>query len=153
MDTKLELENIYNNRFLRTDLEILEFERSLELLISLDDTSIIPSLILGFDDNTEHHEIMFGLIHGIEKMYKNKIEEGLRLIAASVPNVINRAKEWIEILHYRILNHPQVRLAYGTVLSETDITARKIVIDILIGIKHEDSDMFAIQVDEVLANI
>ncbi|GAC40800.1 Imm30 family immunity protein [Paenibacillus popilliae] len=153
MDTKLELEKVFNNRLLRTNQEVLEFERSLELLINLNDISILPDLLLGFDDRTEQHEVMFGLVHGIEKLYKSKMEEGLRLIASSVSNVINNAKEWMEILHYRILNHPQVRLAYGIALSQIDITARNTVIDLLKGIKKEDPNMFTISVDEVLANI
>ena len=82
-------------------------------VIEYNDVSVITDLCLVLDDETEQFEVMFGLIHGIESLYKNNIEEGLVCIAKAVPKMINSAKEWVEILHYRILNHPQVRLAYG----------------------------------------
>lgn len=38
---------------------------------------------MGFDDDTEQYEIMLRLVHGIEHLYKENIEEGLYLIAYS----------------------------------------------------------------------
>lgn len=58
------------------------------------------------------HEVMFGLVHGIELLYQKNIEVGLRLIAISVPNIIRHASEWVA--------HPQVRLSYARVLSMLD---------------------------------
>nr|WP_138224741.1 Imm30 family immunity protein [Paenibacillus algicola] len=96
---------------------------------------------------------MFGLVHGIEYLYKENMEEGLYLIAIAVPSVIDRAREWMEVLHYRILNHEQVRKVYGSVLSKLDDNSKETIINLLWDIKSEDPDMFSNSVDEVLKAI
>ena len=101
---------------------------------------------MGFDDDTEQYEIMFGLVHGIEHLYKENIEEGLYLIALAIPSVINRAREWMDVLHYRILNHEHVRKVYGSVLSQLDDKAKEIIINLLSDIKSEDPNMFSTSV-------
>lgn len=69
MDVNKELKKIYNNRLSQSQKEIIEFEEALSNLISLKDTAIINELCMGFDDDTEQYEIMFGLVHGIEHLY------------------------------------------------------------------------------------
>lgn len=93
---------------------------------------------------------MFSLIHGIEYLYKKNIEEGLKYIAIAAPSMMGGAKEWIEILHYRILNHPQIRLVYGNVLSQFDPFITISIKERLIEIKNEDPDMFSEPIDEVI---
>ncbi|GGO00232.1 Imm30 family immunity protein [Saccharibacillus kuerlensis] len=150
MDVQIELEKVYDNRLLRTENEIREFEKAIENLISLKDASIIGDLCKGFDDATEHHEVMFGLVHGIEYLYQQNVDEGLYLIAFSVPSMIRHAKDWAEIMHYRILNHPQVRKSYAHVLSIIDEKTRKEIFEFLIEIKEEDPEEFEDSVNEVL---
>ncbi|NMO94328.1 Imm30 family immunity protein [Paenibacillus lemnae] len=153
MDVESELKKIYTNRLLQSQQEISSFEEALVNLIGLEDKSVITGLCMGFDDDTEQYEIMFGLVHGIEHLYKDNIEEGLHLIALAIPRVIDRAREWIEVLHYRILNHEQVRRIYGSVLSKLDVTTKEIIINSLRDIKSEDPNMFSDSVDEVLKSI
>ena len=153
MEVDLELKKVYTNRLLQSQKEISSFEAALGNLIGLGDVSVITGLCLGFDDDTEQYEIMFGLIHGIEHLYKENIEEGLYLIAIAVPSVIDRAREWMEVLHYRILNHEQVRKIYGSVLSKLDDKSKEIIINLLKDIKSEDPNMFSNSVDEVLEAI
>lgn len=153
VNVKSELNKIYTNRLLQSQKEIYEFEEALGNLIDLGDKSIITDLCKGFDDETEQYEVMFGLIHGIENLYKENIEEGLYLIALAVPSVIDRAREWMEVLHYRILNHEQVRRIYGSVLSKLDDKTKEIIINLLRDIKSEDPNMFSNSVDEVLKAI
>lgn len=150
MDVKLELKRIYTNRLLQSQREINEFEEALTNLINLRDTSNIYELCMSFDDDTEQYEIMFGLIHGIEYLYKEDIEEGLSLLARAVPNTIDKGLEWMEILHYRILNHEEIRNIYGRVLSGLDIKTQKVVAKLLEDIKSEDPNMFSNSVNEVL---
>ncbi|MEK5100943.1 Imm30 family immunity protein [Cytobacillus sp. FSL M8-0252] len=153
MDVKSELKKVYTNRLLQSQKEISEFEEALSYLITLGDTSIISELCMVFDDDTEQYEVMFGLVHGIEQLYKENIEEGLYLIAISVPNVIDRAADWMEVLHYRILNHDQVRISYGKVLSKLDEETKRVVINLLNDIKNEDPNLFSSSVDEVIKAI
>ncbi|MBD7942560.1 hypothetical protein H9650_00375 [Psychrobacillus sp. Sa2BUA9] len=97
-----QLKIVYTNRLLQSPKEVSSFEEALGNLIGLGDISVITGLCMGFDDDTEQYEIMFGLVHGIEHLYRENIEEGLYLIALAVPSVIDRAREWMEVLHYRI---------------------------------------------------
>lgn len=150
MDVQNELERVYNNRLLRTENEIREYEKAIENLISLKDVSIIGDLCKGFDDATEQHGVMFGLVHGIEYLYHQKVDEGLYLIAISVPDMIRDGKDWAEIMHYRILNHPQVRKSYAHVLSRVDEKTKKEVFELLTGIKEDDPEEFGDSVNEVL---
>jgi hypothetical protein len=153
MDGNSDINKVYTNRLLQNQAEVTEFEQALSNLIRSADVSIIGDLCMGFDDDTDKYEVMFGLVHGIEQLYKDRIEEGLNLIAVTVPKVINRAEEWMEILHYRILNHEQVRITYGKVLSKMDIETKEIIINLLTNIKGEDPDMFGNSVDEVLKSL
>jgi len=153
LDIKLELKKIRNNRLLENENEIQEFEESLAKVLDYGDISVIPDLCLALDDDTEQFEVMFGLVHGIERLYKNNIEEGLTYIAKAVPKILNQAEEWIEILHYRILNHPEVRLAYCNVLSKLDSSLMDTIKELLIEIKNEDPEMFSESVDEVIRDI
>ncbi|WP_079528133.1 Imm30 family immunity protein [Halobacillus hunanensis] len=153
MDVKSELKKVYTNRLLQSHNEISEFEEALNNLIDLGDKSVITELCMAFDDDTEQYEIMFGLVHSIEHLYKENIEEGLHLIALAIPHVIDRAEEWMEILHYRILNHEQVRRKYGSVISKLDGRTKEMVINLLRNIKSEDPNTFGNPVDEVLKAI
>lgn len=118
--------------------------------MELKDTSIIGDLCMGFDDETEQYEVMFGLIHGIEHLYKENMEQGLYSLALAIPIVIDRAEEWMEVLHYRILNHEQVRMTYGKVISTLDVNTKKVIVKLLIEIKNEDPDLFGDFVNEIL---
>ena len=153
MDIKKYLKKLYDNRLLESSNQIHEFEDSLTKVLDYGDVSVIPDLCLAFDDDTEQFEVMFGLVHGIESLYKNNIEEGLTFIARSVPIIINQAKEWVEVLHYRILNHPQIRLAYGKVLAQLDPSIINIIKGLLLEIKNEDPEMFSKAVDEVISDM
>lgn len=146
-----DLKKIYDSRLMQTSEEIAVFESSLSRLVGSGSVSIISKLCLVFDDDTEQHGVMFSLVHGIEHLYENNVREGLRLIALVVPAAIDRSREWLEILHYRVLNHDSVRKEYGNVLSNLDdVSAKNTVIRLLEDIKKEDPEMFGGSVDDIL---
>lgn len=151
MEIDIHLKNLYNNRLMENEKEIQEFEVSLSKVLDYRDVSTISGLCLAFDDDTEQFEVMFGLVHAIESLYEHNIDEGLKLITNTIPRILNTAIEWIEILHYRILNHPQVRLAYGQILNEIDVKTADQIKGLLLDIKNEDPDKFSDAVDEVIS--
>ncbi|WP_257000974.1 Imm30 family immunity protein [Terribacillus saccharophilus] len=107
---------------------------------------------MAFDDNTQQFEIMFSLVHVIEHLYRNNLKDGLTLIAKSIPKITKQATEWIDILHYRILNHPQVRLVYREVLYQIDTDIASNIIGLLIEIKDKNPERFSGAVTEVINN-
>lgn len=153
MDIKSEVRNLQVNRLLRTEEEIDVYEESLSRLVKTGDVALIKEMLSGFDDETEHHEVTFSLIHGIEFLYQNDIEEGLLQIATAVPDVLPFAREWVEILHYRILNHPEDREIYSRVLQNLDENLRLTIVGLLEDISKENPDKFQKAVDEVLSRV
>jgi Immunity protein 30 len=144
------LKSLYKNRLMESETEIHDFELSLSKVLEYKEIRAIEGLCLAFDDDTNQFEIMFGLIHGIEGLYKSEPEEGLKMIANSTPIIYDRAIEWVEILHYRILNHPQVRIIYSDVLSKIEPNTSAQIKKLLIDIKNEDPDQFRDAVNEVI---
>lgn len=150
MNSDQMLKELYDKRLMKNEDEIRQFEETLAMIIANEDVSIIPSLCKVLDDDTECSEVMFGLIHSIEDLYKNDIERGLALVAKSVPSSISYSKEWMEILHCRILNHSRVRSVYRKVLTNVDPLTADVIKGFLVEIKKEDPDIFSDAVDEVL---
>ncbi|VXC56373.1 conserved hypothetical protein [Bacillus sp. 349Y] len=147
------MRRLYDHRLLENENEVRDFNESLIEVLAYNDVSVITELCFVLDDETEQFEVMFGLIHGIESLYKNNIEEGLGCIAEAFPNMITSAKEWAEILHYRILNHPQVRSVYEKVLLGLDPSITLSIKELLIDLKKEDPDLFSESVNEVIKSI
>ncbi|MCE5286147.1 MAG: immunity 30 family protein [Pelosinus sp.] len=150
MDLKAEVQRLKQNRLLRNRNEVQEFEEAIENIVSLKDVKLINDLCSGFDDQTEEHEVMFGLIHAIEDF---EGEEGLREMAKAIPDMLPHAKEWATILHYRMLNHAPSRQIYAKILSHVNLLVRNTIVSILKEIKAEDPDRFENSVDEILSSI
>lgn len=150
MDIKAEVQILQQNRLLRNVNEVQNFEKAIENIMSLKDIKLIQDLCTGFDDQTEQHEVMFGLLHAIEDF---EGEEGLLEIAKAIPIMLPHAKEWAVILHYGILNDGPSRKQYGKILSQVNLLVRNTIIGILKEIKAEDPDRFENSVDEILSSI
>ncbi|PAF37579.1 hypothetical protein CHH58_07975 [Terribacillus saccharophilus] len=73
MDILVELQNLKDNRLLRDDQEVEKFEKAIKNILKMKDGNNIPLLCQGFDDETENDEVMFGLIHAIERNFRTII--------------------------------------------------------------------------------
>lgn len=150
MDVKAQVQRLQQNKFLRNRNEVQEFEEAIENIMSLKDVKLIKDLCSGFDDQTEQHEVMFGLLHAVEDF---EGEEGLLEIAKAIPIMLPQAKEWATILHYGILNDDPSRAQYGKILSQVNLSVRHTIVGILKEIKDEDPARFENSVNEVLSSI
>ena len=135
---------------LRNANEVHDFEEAIENIISLQDVILVKDLCSGFDDQTNEHEVMFGLIHAIEEF---EGEEGLCEMAKAVPDMLPHAKGWATILHYRILNHAPSRQLYAKVLTKINLRVKNIIVGILKEIKDEAPERFESNVNELFSNI
>jgi hypothetical protein len=147
IDIEAELQRLKDNRLLRTDEEFGHFEGARDNLIGVTDPAIIPRLCEAFDDATEDHEVMFGLVHFVEHFDRKAY---LLELAKAVPSMLPRAQEWAKILHYRILNTPDTRGMYNDVISQMDNETQQVIVDLLNQIKDEDLLLFQNHVEEVL---
>ncbi len=144
------IKNLFKNRLMRDDKEIDEFEESLGEINHLSNVDYIAELCKVFDDKTEHHEVMWGLVHLIESFDAEfGSEQTLKQIIKATPYMLNTAKEWIKILNHRILNDEPSRIAFSKSLCNTEEDTKHIVLNLLDEIKQEDSHKFEVYVNEV----
>jgi hypothetical protein len=147
------LNNVINtlklNRFMKTEKEILLFEEALETISKTNDYRIIGELIDVLEDDTEHAEVMWGLIQTIEYLCEFSPKESLKLLINAIPDNIEKCKEWIETINFRILNHDQYRKLFAQALKEIDVQVQEMIVNLLNDIEDEDPDLFKSKVEEV----
>jgi hypothetical protein len=154
LDIKTETQRLKDNRLLRTQQEMHEFEQSIINILSINDVQHIENLCLGFDDATENDEVMFGLIHAIESYDKTFGSElPLKKLAESLNYMLPHAKEWAKTLHKRILNHDASSRVYAEIISNVDLSIKSIVIEIVNEIKDKNPKKFETPVLVFLSNL
>lgn len=82
------------------------FEFALGKIAALDDPGIIRALIEFFDDAAPYDEVMFSLIHTIEK-FDDKVF--VNHLLASLPGLVERSPRWASIILMRGLNNDLTR--------------------------------------------
>lgn len=151
LDIIVELTELKNNRLLRDESEVEKFEKSIENILDMKNVNHIEILCQGFDDLTEKDEVMFGLIHAIESYDKIVSSEvSLKLLANSIPKMLPHAKEWLKILHKRILNHETSRNIYKKIIPTLNNDTQKIVVSQLTSIKERNPSRFEESVNSIL---
>lgn len=151
MDILVELTELKSNRLLRDESEVEKFENTIENILALKDVNHIEILCQGFDDLTENDEVMFGLIHAIESYDKIVSSEiSLKVLANSIPKMLPHAKEWLKILHKRILNHEPSRNIYKKIIPSLNNDIQKYIVSLLISIKEKNPNRFEENVNSIL---
>jgi hypothetical protein len=103
---------LYEQRKLATQEQIGLFEEALEE-IDTQDVSLLPKLYQAFDDGTEEHEVMWGLLHVVEAF---ALEPGVRTLIEATPGLLQQAPEWAKTLYSRMFNEDQAALLLQQVL-------------------------------------
>lgn len=151
MDILVELTELKNNRLLRDESEVEKFEKSIENILDMEDVNSIEILCQGFDDLTENDEVMFGLIHAIESYDKIVSSEiSLKVLANSIPKMLPHAKEWLKILHKRILNHEPSSHIYKEIIPTLNNDIQKYIVSQLNSIKERNPSRFEESVNSIL---
>ncbi|MEH7353857.1 Imm30 family immunity protein [Neobacillus drentensis] len=154
MDINSLTQTLIDNRSLKNQQEISAFENAISIIFNLKDLDHIGNLCLGFDDTTEHDEVMFGLIHAIESYDKVfGSEESLKKLSESLHYMLPNAKEWAKTLHKRILNHEPSCKIYAKVISQGDVNIKKIALQLVTEIKERNPKMFEASVDEFVSYV
>lgn len=151
MDILVELTELKNNRLLRDKREVEKYEKSIENILDMKDVNNIEELCQGFDDLTENDEVMFVLIHAIESYDKIvSLEISLKVLANSIPKMLPHAKEWLKILHKRILNHEPSRNIYKEIIPTLNEDIQKNIVSQLKSIKEKNPSRFEKSVNSIL---
>lgn len=149
MDYTDVINRLKDNRLMHSEQEIILFEEALEEVANINDDHLIGQLMGVLDDETEQEEVMWGLIHTIEYLSAFSPKRGLKQMIAAVPMNIEKSREWMEILHYRILNHEDYRRILVEALEEADEISKEVVLNLLEDIRDEDPNNFKDKVNEV----
>lgn len=104
---------LYGVRKLKTPAEVEAFDEARAALFSTGDPHVLGDLFAAFDDSTEQHEVMWGLVHDVEGF---GLETYMRELGTAAPKMLRDAQEWLTILHERILNSENATEAYRKVI-------------------------------------
>lgn len=139
MKTRQELkEQLINNRLMQNYEATELFEEAMNELYKEDNLENITYYCEAFDDNTEHHEVMFGMIHGIEA-YDEIFgkEKSLNALLKSLFLFNSNAYEWVETIFIRIINSEEHMNILLNKLKELDIPQKAFLRIIFDRIKKE----------------
>lgn len=143
-------QQLRDNRIMNDIDEVNKFEEALQAIMKTDDEKVIKGLCSAFDDNSEQHDVMFGLIHAVESRYD---KEGISEFICCIPNMLPCAKEWVNLLLFGILNDPFSRKCLKKSLANIETDICHTVLELLKEIKESNPKQFEKAVDEVMSKI
>jgi hypothetical protein len=150
INIELEAEKLYTNRLMQDNEQIALFEEALERIGGEQDPQHIPLLCRAFDDETEHYEVMYGMVHAVERYdkFSSPVQATAEFIKA-IPLMLPQAAEWLETLLFGILNDDASRQVFAEqlVISSPDVQSQ--VRDALRKIVADDPEAFQTKVAEV----
>lgn len=141
------LVKLYENRLLASDDEFNTFELALASLAELVDETDIPELCNVLDDNTEDEEVLFGIVHLMEKFSSL---EAFVLTVVGLSKIAKKSPRWAKIVLYRCLNDEGSREMLKKALQKADIIYSKEVVSLLNMIQAEEFQRFGSKIQEIL---
>jgi hypothetical protein len=119
---------------LRTPQEVEQFDACLEQLDPASLTKEKVSQLLGaFDDNVEHIEVAWGLLHFVEKV---PIDIYLAALLECASTLYNSAPEWLETMIVRCVNSTLYRTALAQAATAADSECRAAIVNVLRAIQN-----------------
>ena len=143
MDNKVEIQKLIEARKLSTSDEYTIFEDALNALqgkISIDDVS---DICRAFYDDTQDDEMMFGIIHLIEKLCG---KDYLKEIAICTP-AMKDAHNWAMILNKRIINSQEYFAMYIEVIRSLESESKNKIVGLLNDVKNDNPNRFSEKIE------
>lgn len=134
MDENALIDILKTNRLMRSDEQVVMFENALAELAKNPKSKYLRELHLVLDDECQHEEVMFSLIHFLESF---DLQEQIQAFIDVVPNLIVSAPEWTKIIHYRLMNDESAHVVYHDMLQYVDILRQDIVNKLFAEIRQE----------------
>lgn len=110
---------------------VREFESGLAEMSALDDPTCIPLLMELFDDRSAHDEVMFAIVHAVERFADAPYVANL---LGQTQRLAKRAPRWLGVLYMRVLNSESAREQLAKQLKGASLEDRRAVIDVVDGI-------------------
>ncbi|MBY0013850.1 Imm30 family immunity protein [Paenibacillus typhae] len=141
---------LYNNRLLRTELECELFDLALEGLAGDTEDAVIQQIFKVFDDETEHEELMFGLVHFVESCH---MEMYLTQLLESLPDMLEPARGWAIVLNKRILDDSLFRKEYTAIAKGMSPRVKRALVFLLEEIRENHPRQYERKVNNLLGKI
>jgi hypothetical protein len=142
------IEKMKANRFMRSRAEVIAFEEAMAELAKNPKNEYLSKLHLVLDDECEHYEVMYGLIHFLESFDE---KEQLQTFIDVAPKLILQAQNWTKTLLYGILNDEPSRTLYKQLLQSANSESRDVVCQLLKEIATNESPPLSSRAEFVLA--
>ena len=143
MNKEAIIQNLIKSRRLSSNDEFDMFEQALLALQDNLEIEDISEVCRAFFDDTQDDEVMFGLIHLIERL---RGSECLREIAKCTPDM-NDAHDWAMTLNKRIINSQEYLEMYIDVINSLDVNSKRKILGLLEDVKNDNPKRFAEKVD------
>jgi len=142
---------LQSSRHLRSREEVLAFDAALGKMPPEElDIEHLQRLFLVLDDDCDHPEVMYGLVHFLECFHE---EDFLEAFVYVIPELDTYAADWVKTLHYRILNSDEARSCFPTVLRRAPPKNQEVVRGILQEISVREPAPLSSYATEVLSFI
>ncbi len=122
MDRHEMAKKLYQARKMQTPEEVKTFEKARVFLFSTRDSFILSALFAAFDDSTEQHEVMWGLIHDAEAFNR---EIYVREMAMAIPRMLPHSKNWALLILQRVLSNKEAFLIYRNVVPNLSLETKE----------------------------
>lgn len=141
---------LYNHRLLRTELECEQFELALEGLAGDTEDAVIQQIFKVFDDETEHEELMFGLVHFVESCH---MEMYLTQLLESLPAMLEPARNWAIVLNERILSDDLCLKEYAAIAKGMSSQVKRALAFLLEEIRENNPRQYERKVNYILGKL
>lgn len=149
LDKSIQIQQLINARKLNTNEEFELFEGALQALqasITIDD---IAEICKAFYDDTQDDEVMFGIIHLIERLQG---EEYLKKIAICTPDMKD-AHDWAMTLNKRIINSPKYFEKYIEIINKLEKEHKEKILELLVDVKNDNPKRFGEKIDTLIERV
>ncbi|MGF2036019.1 MAG: Imm30 family immunity protein [Nostoc sp. CmiVER01] len=133
------------NRLMQTQQQVTDFENTLAEIADNPDEQNLSAYHLVLDDQCQHPEVMFSLIHFLESF---ETEEQITSFIKVVPQLMIDASEWTRIIHNRILNDDLSCQVYQKLLHSANLNTPHFLYHLL-----EESIVNKLKTKESLSSI
>lgn len=122
---------MYDNRLMHSDESIDLFENSMVIVAEYGNVDNINGLLHCLDDNTEHPEVMSGVLHIIDALWDIHPSKSALIVLEFVNREDLVFSDWMMDLFYRLLNNQDARTILVDSVYLLSINNRAFLTDLL----------------------
>jgi hypothetical protein len=141
------IQHLRKNAKLENSTDVERFDATLSQIAALNNPQAIALLVSFLNDNCKFHEVMFSIIHAIERVDD---ETYIREIINVLPILWKESPYWANVIHFRIFNHATSRQNYRNQLAKAAPTIKMATKELLTKMRKEEPTFVEV-CDEMIA--